>query len=264
MFGKTHFMIVDDQPFIRSIVQGMLLRLGAQNFTLAANGQEALDALKHKGNSIKCVISDWNMSPVDGLQLLREIRTGTLDDVPADLCFIMFTGFATSNVVTSAMNLDVSAYLVKPTPSSKLAQCIKMSLAKSIKLQPPAFYRTVPMVDLPHTVESPEAKGAAWTSWVKGGKQVYLAGETNFINRDAVEMRRAPASSGTEIRNIRHKTADRIKPGAILIEDYRDGNGVVLLNAGTILSEKILTRLQAITTETGARPRLWVGRQHPT
>lgn len=40
--GDLHFLVADDQTFIRSLVQGMLARLGVRHLTLASSGEEAL------------------------------------------------------------------------------------------------------------------------------------------------------------------------------------------------------------------------------
>src|SRR5687767_14714460 len=106
-------MVADDKPFIRSIVQGMLLRLKVKGIMQACNGDQAIKLLRKHTHRVGCIISDWNMDPVGGLELLRTVRSGLIPGLPASTCFIMLTGHARENVVKAALALDVNAYLVK-------------------------------------------------------------------------------------------------------------------------------------------------------
>jgi hypothetical protein len=119
----------------------------------------------------------------------------------------------------------------------------------------------VPGIDLPppsYGAEDP----AAWANWVKGGQQTILAEGTQFIKRESVKPSDTTSTEDAErIRNIRLKQADRVKPGSVLVEDFCDAAGVPLLNAGTVLSEKILQRIIALNNGKGAQAKLWVGQR---
>lgn len=216
--------------------------------------------LRRRGRSIDCIISDWNMRPVNGLELLREVRKGGIADVPANTTFIMLTGYATSAVVTTAANLDVSAYLVKPVSSNRLAEAVRLSLQKPFTAKPASHYERIELLELPGTVDSPDTTTTPWAEWIKAGRPVILADQGAFIRRQSVELREAPPAAAADIRLIRHKRVDRILPGAILVEDFCDADGAVLLSAGLVLNENILRRLRDYKTANGGILRLWVGR----
>ncbi len=260
-FRNLRILLADDHAFIRNLIRGMLLRANVSQIHAAANGEEAMNILRQRGNSIDCVISDWNMPPSGGLEVLRDIRTGTLVDVPANLPFIMLTGHADSKVVTAALHLDVSAYIVKPASSQKLSEAIQKSLAKTFTVKPARIYKMVPGIDLPAPSSAPDDP-LAWASWVKGGQQAVLSEGTQFIKREAVKLGEpVPEEEADRIKNIRLKQADRVKPGSVLVEDFCDDAGVPLINAGTVLSEKILQRVIAMDGGKGAQAKLWVGQR---
>ena len=206
------------------------------------------------------------MPPQGGLELLRQIRTASLVDIAASLPFIMLTGHAASDVVTAALQLDVNAYIVKPASSAKLTDAIRKALAKPITPKSARHYEAVQGIQLPSPTDATSEDPATWAKWVKGGKEAILNGNTQFIKRDAVQLtpQGAPPADTDEIKNIRFRRADRIKPGAVLVEDFCDAAGAALVNAGTVLNEKILARLNLMHDDKGEKVRLWVGQRELT
>src|SRR3954469_4741289 len=98
-YSSLRVLVADDKAFIRSIVQNMLLRLKVKNILQAANGEQALKVLKKYNYRIGLIISDWNMDPVGGLELLRTVRCGDIPALPPETCFIMLTGHSKESVV---------------------------------------------------------------------------------------------------------------------------------------------------------------------
>ena len=79
-------LIVDDYKTMLRIIRNLLKQLGFNNVDEAMDGSQALQKLREKDYSL--VISDWNMEPMSGLQLLKEVRT---DNKLKELPFIMIT-----------------------------------------------------------------------------------------------------------------------------------------------------------------------------
>ena len=108
--GSTlRVMIVEDQGAIRQLIHSSLLRIGCHNIVECSDGEEALRVLA------KCraelVISDLNMPKLDGLGLLRAIRSEPrLEKTP----FILLTSHSETSIVMKAVELKVNNYLVKP------------------------------------------------------------------------------------------------------------------------------------------------------
>jgi two-component system chemotaxis response regulator CheY len=103
-------LIVDDYKTMLRIIRNLLRQLGFNNIDEAMDGSAALQMLRANGG-YGLVISDWNMEPMTGLQLLREVRADAkLKAMP----FIMVTAESKSENVIAAKEAGVSNYIVKP------------------------------------------------------------------------------------------------------------------------------------------------------
>jgi two-component system, chemotaxis family, chemotaxis protein CheY len=114
-------LVVDDFATMRRIVKGVLKQLGFNDIIEAENGHSALEELKKE--QIGLIVSDWNMPKMNGLELLKAVRSdASLQGVP----FIMVTAEGQKENVLEAVKAGVSNYIVKPfTPetfSEKLAK----------------------------------------------------------------------------------------------------------------------------------------------
>jgi two-component system chemotaxis response regulator CheY len=116
-------LIVDDYKTMLRIIRNLLRQLEFQNVEEASDGASALQALEQQDFAL--VISDWNMEPMTGLQLLREVRKSPrLKHIP----FIMITAESKTENVIAAKEAGVSNYIVKPfnaeTLKAKLASVL--------------------------------------------------------------------------------------------------------------------------------------------
>ncbi len=102
-------LIVDDYKTMLRIIRNLLKQIGFENVDEAADGTEALGKLRAKRYGL--VISDWNMSPMTGLELLQAVRA---DAKLATLPFIMITAESKTENVVAAKQAGVSNYIVKP------------------------------------------------------------------------------------------------------------------------------------------------------
>jgi two-component system chemotaxis response regulator CheY len=116
---NMNILIVDDYKTMLRIISNLLKQLGFKNIEEAADGSEALRKLR-EGN-FGLVISDWNMVPMTGLQLLKEVRA---DAKLKPLPFIMVTAESKTENVVEAKNAGVSNYIVKPFNAETLKQKI--------------------------------------------------------------------------------------------------------------------------------------------
>lgn len=110
-------LIVDDYKTMLRIIRNLLKQLGFNNVDEASDGSEALSKLRAKEYGL--VISDWNMEPMTGIQLLREVRA---DEKTRDLPFIMITAESKTENVIAAKEAGVSNYIVKPFNAQTLKQ----------------------------------------------------------------------------------------------------------------------------------------------
>ena len=116
---KIKFLVVDDYNTMQRILTNLLKQLGFTNVDAASDGQQALGMLKD--DNFGFVISDWNMEPMTGIELLREVRGS--DDLK-HLPFIMITAESKTENVVVAKQAGVSNYIVKPFNAETLKRKI--------------------------------------------------------------------------------------------------------------------------------------------
>jgi two-component system chemotaxis response regulator CheY len=102
-------LVVDDYRTMLRILRNLLRQLDFRNVHEATDGTDALQKLREGGFGL--VISDWNMEPMTGIQLLREVRA---DDKLRHIPFIMVTAESKPENVIAAKQAGVSNYIVKP------------------------------------------------------------------------------------------------------------------------------------------------------
>ena len=102
-------LIVDDYNTMLRILANLLKQLSFSNVDTAMDGTEALSKLR--SDTFGLVISDWNMEPMTGIELLREVRG---DDKLKHLPFIMITAESKTENVIAAQQAGVSNYIVNP------------------------------------------------------------------------------------------------------------------------------------------------------
>jgi two-component system chemotaxis response regulator CheY len=110
-------LIVDDYKTMLRIIKNLLAQLGFNNVDEATDGTMALQKLEAK--EYRIVISDWNMEPMSGLELLKRIRA---DQRMSTLPFIMITAETKVDNVIIAKKEGVNNYIVKPFNAATLKQ----------------------------------------------------------------------------------------------------------------------------------------------
>lgn len=110
-------LVVDDFATIRRAMRDLLLQLGFTHIDEAADGQEAFRKLT--GGGFDLCLSDWNMRPINGLELLQLIRA---DQALAALPFIMVSTESRDDRIQQVIDAGASSYIVKPCSLSVLRE----------------------------------------------------------------------------------------------------------------------------------------------
>lgn len=143
-------VVVDDEMFSRFVMLEILRGLGNPQVVIAKDGGEAEDVLRGEaGKSARLVILDFHMPKRNGLDVLKEIRTGRLG-APRETSVVMITGLDDSALAATAISLDVDAFLVKPVMSATLAEQIRHIFSSNNEIAEIAKYEAVdiaPAVD---------------------------------------------------------------------------------------------------------------------
>ena len=118
-------LVVDDYQTMIRIIRNLLIQLGFKNIEDAKDGRQALDKLN--GGKFGLVISDWNMEPMTGYELLQQVRASdSLKTTP----FIMITAESKTENVIAAKKAGVSNYIVKPINAETLKGKLKTVLGE--------------------------------------------------------------------------------------------------------------------------------------
>lgn len=223
LLENRHFLIVEDETFTRHILARFLLNSPGCEIHQAANGLEAVQRLEDVGPAIDCIISDINMSPMNGLQLLQAIRSGRTK-AKKDVPVVLLTGHSDRRCLNTALELDVSAFVVKPASRQSLTSRVARVLGAPADTKDAREYF---MVDVPENI----------VELTTGKKQT---------NDDQVEV--------TGIR----LELDEIHDNAEVTREVVMSNGTLLLPAGSILNKRTKARLNDLAEMDPSLRYVWV------
>ena len=117
-------LVVDDYSTMIRIIRNLLRQIGFEDVDDASDGSVAFSKMQIKRYGL--VISDWNMEPMTGYELLKQVRSDpSLSATP----FIMVTAESKTENVIAAKQAGVSNYIVKPFN----AETLKMKIASVFK-----------------------------------------------------------------------------------------------------------------------------------
>ena len=118
---RFNILLVEDNSYIRGTLTDLLHHLGVGRVTTATNGTDAIEQLKklqllsgsRAAIGIDIIISDMIMSPMNGLLLLRWVRSAK-ESPNRFIPFVMISGAADHDYVRSVRDLGVTEFLAKP------------------------------------------------------------------------------------------------------------------------------------------------------
>ena len=170
------------------------------------------------------IVADYHIPGLDSLELLRAVRSGQIDTVAHGIPFIMVTGEGKLESFISAIQLDVDAFLDKPTTRILLETWIKSLIGEQKverKIKDPSYYQDMD---------------------VESARYIFALIETVLPDDAAAE---------------KEMTLKNVAPDAILSRELMHGTGHALLAAHTRLNEEIFILLQKIDILSGGIGNLW-------
>lgn len=117
MLENLRIMVVDDNRHMRMLIKGILLALGCRNVVEAADGADALKELRLSLPDI--ILTDMNMSPLDGIDFTRLVRTGR-DSADPFVPIILITAHTEAYRILDARDAGVNEILAKPISAQSL------------------------------------------------------------------------------------------------------------------------------------------------
>ena len=213
-FEQKRILIVDDDRFIRGVLDKLLRMIGFEAITHAKDGDVALEIMDE--HAFDLMVTDVQMPKVNGLELLKRVRCGQ-SAAPRSLNAIVVTALEEEYVLATAMSLDVNGFIQKPFTAPTLIKRLLVAMSESSREAPGFPYSDV---------------------------KTDFSGLT--IHGDAV-----PDSGVHDAQKIPRERGDRftvvslfqLRPDMQLAEDIKTKNQTVLMPAGFTLTQTRIHRM---------------------
>ncbi len=122
---NMNVLVVDDYKTMTRIVRSLMEQLGFHNVDEALNGPDALAMIQSKDYGL--VLSDWNMQPMSGFELLKKVRA---EPRTKGVPFVMVTAEAKVDNVVAARQAGANNYIIKPFTLAVLKQKLSTVLGE--------------------------------------------------------------------------------------------------------------------------------------
>jgi PAS domain S-box-containing protein len=122
LHGGGTILLVDDEPFVRTVASAMLTQLGFQVLT-ADNGRQGVEVFRAHGPEITCVILDLMMPEMGGEETFRELRK-----LRSDIRVILSSGYNEQDVTQRFVGRGLSGFIQKPYTVASLRDALNRAL----------------------------------------------------------------------------------------------------------------------------------------
>ena len=220
--SRSALLLVDDEKFSQITMLRLLKNIGDPVTHSASNGLEAMDVLESRRSNIHCVISDFNMPIMHGLQLLKAIRTGQRG-IPRTMPVLMLTAHGEPPLVHLALALDVNGFVLKPAKKESMEERLHRIL-EDIQDEEPDWLKPVDeygRVDVDSSIAD-----------ILKFKQL----SDIKLNKPKIKHDKSVAC-----------TLDTVNEGDILARPLVTQKGNVLMNAGQPLRADVIKRLKDLS-----------------
>jgi CheY-like chemotaxis protein len=118
-------LVIDDEELVAVSLKRLLKKEG-YNVAVAGNGKEAIDEVKE--SDFDLIISDVRMPEMDGIEIIKQIRSCLEKSNKKPVPEILITGYADSDKYEEALGLKVTEYLYKPFDNAELLRVVKKTI----------------------------------------------------------------------------------------------------------------------------------------
>ncbi len=234
--SRAALLLVDDEKFSQITMLRLLKNIGDPVTHSASNGLEAMDVLESRHSTIHCVIADFNMPIMHGLQLLKAIRTGERG-IRRNMPVIMLTAHGEPPLVHLALALDVNGFVLKPAKKDSMEERLHR-IFDDIQDEP---------------------------DWLKPVDE-YIRIDVNSSIADILKFKQlSDIKSNKPI--IKHEkpvacTLETVRENDILARPLMTQNGNILMNAGQRLRGDVIKRLKDLSELNIEIGTIWI-RERP-
>ena len=144
LIQQLHVLLVDDSPYIRTIVHGLLTHLGVKRVTEAVDGVSALEKIREKAPDV--ILLDWEMPLLNGAEVVRIVRSPGVFPTP-DIPIIMLTGHGERWRILESIKIGVNEFLCKPVSAQALFdRLVSIVLKPRASVQLGRYYGPLPRI----------------------------------------------------------------------------------------------------------------------
>lgn len=264
-YADKFVLVVDDVEVVRNSATAILQRNGFANASSASSAAEVLELFKLGGNPPDCVIADFNMPGMNGLQFLKTLRTGAAN-VSRGVPFALLTGYAERPLVRLAVQLDADAFLAKPVEADALIRHVVQLLhhgpRDETELHSVEHYEAID-VDTPvgHIIqEHAEPTRPRSTGHERSDTQPTLAAgrSMNRLQDPSTGSRVARILDEEKVFIGQETLLSDVPEGVRLARDLHYIGGRRLLRSGERLSERTLNRLRSMRDIGEIPDSIWI------
>lgn len=231
----ARILLVEDEHFMRMLIVQALESLGFNTVHEAEDSQQAIRVLATE--AVDLVITDIEMRPMNGLDLVKRIRTGQTA-LPRDARVIFLTGLGDMTTLSAASELDVHSFLIKPVSANQLRGKIEDALRTEVRLRDRSTYEALTFVPAGVTThQADQVKRAGYT---------LTSVATPRTEPPYAATRPKPVSDASGSCGV-FLPVDALQPGMILCHDIIT-RGVPLLRKGAVLAPGHIQVLKSIRT----------------
>jgi len=224
---KTHILVVEDVRFMRMLVIQALESMGFANVYEAGDGEEAINFLKK--SSVDLIITDIEMRPMNGLDLIKQVRAGETP-LPRGIPAIILSGLDDTSTLSAAAELDVHGFLEKPVSAIQLRERVEEAMNAEVQLRDADLYR--------HMVFAPAYQEAHKGQVADSGYTVtHTVSPKVSATPDTEQHTRTEETTNAHTNNSQSLLSpiDKLQPGMVLREDII-ARGRLLMKKGIVLS----------------------------
>ena len=120
---STPILIVDDFATVSRVMRSLLCQAGFGEVDEASDGEQAMAKMRERKYGL--VISDWHMAPINGLELLQQMKA---DENLKGTPFVMVSAEEAPDKVAAARQAGAAAYVLKPFDAQTLKSRIESAL----------------------------------------------------------------------------------------------------------------------------------------
>ncbi|MFI4939605.1 MAG: EAL domain-containing protein [Burkholderiales bacterium] len=219
---KIKILFVEDDDFTRQLILGVLRNLGFLQVTAVDSAKSAIELFEF--NTFNLIITDINMTRMNGLKLIQMIRAGkTL--AKRDARIVVLTGYSQAEIFGAALALDVNGFLVKPIIPAIMDEKLGKAMTEEFRLHSPLAY---------------EAVKTDFNSLTDYNRPTSMNGRDKCADADK-------KTNGTEDKAWNCIPLQQLRPGMILKDNIYFEDGALFMSSGYSFSELSINRLRDIT-----------------